>query len=170
MKKTLISLIGSLTIFNVGQVFADDYGCQVLLCMSNPSGPTAVAECRPPIERLYRDLYERKPFPKCEFSKSPGNNVILEEGYEPFYPCNTGYDQVRLNGEDSAGREVCRKLIGYNESYEEGQLFKTPIYDDYPVMYRSEPFWVKVTNSTSAGQIVGQKFWYKKAKKKNGPL
>lgn len=29
--------------------FGDQWGCEVLLCLSNPAGPTAVKECEPPI-------------------------------------------------------------------------------------------------------------------------
>lgn len=46
---------------------ADDYGCQVLLCLANPGGPTQFAECVPPIERLWSDLLAipPRPFPTC---------------------------------------------------------------------------------------------------------
>lgn len=37
-----------------GKARADDWGCQVILCLSNPGGPTQYAECRPPIEKLSR--------------------------------------------------------------------------------------------------------------------
>lgn len=39
-----------------GKARADDWGCQVILCLSNPGGPTQYAECRPPIEKLWRVL------------------------------------------------------------------------------------------------------------------
>lgn len=45
---------------------ADDWGCEVLLCMSNPAGPTAVAQCVPPINRLWDHLKRGKPFPTCD--------------------------------------------------------------------------------------------------------
>jgi hypothetical protein len=43
----------------------DLWGCQVLLCLSNPDGPEAVNECRPPIERLWDELRHGHPFPSC---------------------------------------------------------------------------------------------------------
>jgi len=43
----------------------DLWGCQVLLCLSNPDGPEALSECRPPIERLHEHLRHGHPFPSC---------------------------------------------------------------------------------------------------------
>jgi hypothetical protein len=53
-------------------VHADDWGCQVLLCLSNPQGPKAVRECEPPINRLWRDLSKGRPFPTCDTGGSSG--------------------------------------------------------------------------------------------------
>ena len=44
---------------------ASDYGCQVLLCLSNPGGPTQYAACVPPIAKLWRDLATGGSFPTC---------------------------------------------------------------------------------------------------------
>lgn len=44
----------------------DSWPCEVLLCNANPDGPTAAAACRPPIERLMREM--AKPhfkMPRC---------------------------------------------------------------------------------------------------------
>ena len=43
----------------------DLWGCQVLLCLSNPDGPEALSECKPPIERLREQLRHGHPFPSC---------------------------------------------------------------------------------------------------------
>jgi hypothetical protein len=50
---------------NPGAEAEDLWGCQVLLCLSNPDGPEAVNECRPPIERLWDELQHGHPFPSC---------------------------------------------------------------------------------------------------------
>ncbi|MFH0134860.1 hypothetical protein ACGLHS_31925 [Variovorax sp. VaC1] len=54
-----------------------DYGCKVLLCLSNPMGPQAVQDCVAPINQLKKDLSDGKPFPHCETAGSayaqPGN-------------------------------------------------------------------------------------------------
>lgn len=44
---------------------ASDFGCQVLLCLSNPGGPTQYSQCVPPISKLWRQLAQGKAFPSC---------------------------------------------------------------------------------------------------------
>jgi hypothetical protein len=44
---------------------ASDFGCTVLLCLSNPGGPLQYAACVQPIRKLWTDLAEGKPFPGC---------------------------------------------------------------------------------------------------------
>ncbi|MBY5824513.1 hypothetical protein [Rhizobium leguminosarum] len=69
-----------------GTAQATDWGCEVILCLSNPGGPTQFAECRPPIQKLWRELSEGHSFPTCSgvgFRSS-------RPGYEPHY-CETGY-------------------------------------------------------------------------------
>jgi hypothetical protein len=82
-------LIPSYLIFD-SNARADDWGCQVILCLSNPGGPTQYAECRPPIQKLWSELAKGHSFPTCSgvgFHSS-------RPGYEPYY-CDTGY---RLSG------------------------------------------------------------------------
>lgn len=50
-----------------GVAHADDWGCQVLLCLSNPGGPEQYGACVPPIERLWSALRHGDPFPACDF-------------------------------------------------------------------------------------------------------
>jgi hypothetical protein len=68
---------------------ASEYGCKVLLCLSNPSGPMAEDECKPPIKQLYSDLSHKppKPFPRCEEAKGQ-TGVTL--GTSSFDPCPQG--------------------------------------------------------------------------------
>jgi hypothetical protein len=67
---------------------ADDWGCQVLLCLSNPGGPTEFAECRPPIERLWRHLRRGRPFPNCAMARSPeGGGSWAQVVIAPYDPC-----------------------------------------------------------------------------------
>lgn len=68
----------------------DDWGCRVILCLSNPGGPTQYPECRPPIQKLWSELAKGHSFPTCSgvgFHSS-------RPGYEPYY-CDAGY---RLSG------------------------------------------------------------------------
>jgi hypothetical protein len=64
-------------------VQASQYGCTVLLCLSNPAGPTAVAECVPPIRQLWRDLARGRPFPTCEEANGSALAGLVTEPYDP---------------------------------------------------------------------------------------
>ncbi|MFC3162879.1 hypothetical protein [Ciceribacter thiooxidans] len=82
-----------------GNAHANDWGCQVILCLSNPGGATQFAECRPPVERLWRELAQGHSFPTCTgvgfWASGPG--------YEPLY-CDEGYRlSLRFGGR---GREA----------------------------------------------------------------
>jgi hypothetical protein len=50
---------------------ADDHGCTVLLCLANPAGSMAVAECVAPIKKLHRDLARGRAFPTCDMASAP---------------------------------------------------------------------------------------------------
>jgi len=65
---------------------ADDWGCQVLLCLSNPGSPTEYAECVPPITKLWKHLAKGRSFPTC----SGVDFSATKPRYEP-YECGEGY-------------------------------------------------------------------------------
>lgn len=54
----------------VAPAHADDWGCRVLLCLSDPRGPETEAACVPPIERLWSALRHGAPFPSCDLNSS----------------------------------------------------------------------------------------------------
>ena len=65
---------------------ADDWGCQVMLCLSNPGGPEQYGECVPPIEKLWRALRHGDPFPSCDFGEgkaqgTSATNTFASAGY-----------------------------------------------------------------------------------------
>jgi hypothetical protein len=62
------STFSGMSILAPGVARADDWGCQVMLCLSNPGGPEQYAECVPPIERLWAALRHGDPFPVCDLS------------------------------------------------------------------------------------------------------
>lgn len=78
---------------------ADDWGCQVLLCLSNPGGPMQFAECVPPVQRLWNELARGRPFPTC----SGVGFQASGPGYEP-YSCEAGYRLTARFG--SQGQEA----------------------------------------------------------------
>lgn len=44
---------------------ANDLGCQVLLCLSNPGGATQYGACVPPMTKLWQKLARGDAFPGC---------------------------------------------------------------------------------------------------------
>ena len=71
-----------------------DWGCEVLMCLSNPNGATAVNECRPPIERLWRHLARGHSFPTCTLSdgqnsRTAGTWVQPTSNYYNLCPAGT---------------------------------------------------------------------------------
>ena len=72
---------------------ADDWGCTVLLCLSNPGGPKAVAECVPPIDRLWEHLRNGGSFPTCQMSEGSGSasaGTYVRHRYTHYDPCPGG--------------------------------------------------------------------------------
>jgi len=90
--RTIIATLGlgALYLSSEKNAQAAEWGCQVILCLSNPGGPTQYAECHPPIRKLWRWLAKGRSFPTCSgigFQSS-------RPRYEPYY-CPYGY---RLSG------------------------------------------------------------------------
>lgn len=81
-------------LFNSPQVYASQWGCEVLLCLSNPGGPMQFGECVPPITRLFDALSKvpPDPFPTCTLADggTPGNYAQqLRSFYDPCPPGTT---------------------------------------------------------------------------------
>lgn len=86
--RTIIATFGFGSVYLTSDQNArgDEWGCQVILCLSNPGGATQYAQCRPPIRELWRRLAKGRSFPTCSgvgFKSS-------RPRYEPLY-CNEGY-------------------------------------------------------------------------------
>lgn len=79
----------------------DDWGCQVLLCLSNPGGATQYAECRPPIERLWSHLAKGRSFPIC----SGVGFSATRPRYDPYY-CDAGFRLVSRSNGGRHGSEI----------------------------------------------------------------
>ena len=66
-----VYISGLLALWGVSPpVLADDWGCQVLLCLADPRGPETESACVPPIEKLWTALAHGKSFPTCDLSTS----------------------------------------------------------------------------------------------------
>ncbi|AYG62358.1 hypothetical protein QD460_25150 [Rhizobium jaguaris] len=100
MKSLLIGMVfataGGSFIYSISESHAraDDWGCQVILCLSNPGGATQYSECRPPIDRLWEELAEGHSFPAC----SGVGFRASQPGYDPYY-CNDGYNLTTRYGD-----------------------------------------------------------------------
>lgn len=77
---------------------ADDdmWGCEVLLCLSNPAGPTAVGECVPPITKLWKHLAKGHSFPSCGLAQGNDDTQnYARQVYDAFDPCSmTSMDEA----------------------------------------------------------------------------
>lgn len=77
-------------LLTAGSARASPYGCEVLLCLSNPAsngGPMGVAECVDPVSRLYRDLRRGRPFPRCEQADGGDGRSEARQVFDPYDPC-----------------------------------------------------------------------------------
>lgn len=81
----LAAFLGT-SILAPGTAYADDWGCQVILCLSSPGGPEQYGECVPPIEKLWAALRHGDPFPTCDFGAggaqgTSATNTFASAGY-----------------------------------------------------------------------------------------
>ena len=68
-RNALVALSLAMTLSAIPAVaHADDWGCQVLLCLANPGGPEQYSACVPPIDKLWTALRHGDLFPTCDFS------------------------------------------------------------------------------------------------------
>ena len=84
--KVLAATMSFASLLTTFTVRADDYGCKVLLCLSDKRGPETESQCRPPINRLKRDLARGRPMPTCDMAG--GSSAKLENNY--YDACPTG--------------------------------------------------------------------------------
>ena len=89
--------LGVLLLASIPAAHASAYGCRVLLCLANPLGPTAVAQCVPPIIQLWRDLAQvpPRPFPTCD-EALPSTAVQNTSFYDPCPDGTTALDTGAL--------------------------------------------------------------------------
>lgn len=82
-----------------GTACASDHGCKVLLCLANPNGPRAVLDCKPPIDKLFRDLARGRSFPTCDLARASGQNgghSWAQQTVNWYDPCPTGTTALAL--------------------------------------------------------------------------
>lgn len=68
--KTVLQASGACIALTMSsQAFADNYGCEALLCFAGGKG---VSECQPTIKRVLKDLAKGKSFPHCTMVNGSG--------------------------------------------------------------------------------------------------
>ncbi|WP_085033120.1 hypothetical protein [Ensifer aridi] len=96
-----------------------EWGCQVILCLSSPGGPTQYAECRPPIQKLWRELAKGRSVPSC----SGAGFQASRPGYEP-YSCNSGYRLTKRYGDrglEASCISTTPQTVSNDECYSENR-------------------------------------------------
>lgn len=63
--RSLVLPVTLATIVPVSPALANDLGCQVLICLSNPGGATQYGACVPPMAKLWQRLATGGSFPGC---------------------------------------------------------------------------------------------------------
>lgn len=98
---------------------ASEYGCKVLLCLSNPKdngGPLGVAECVDPVRQLYKDLSKGKPFPTCTLADGNDGSSYARQGYDPYDLCPAGTSGAK-RGERVIQGDSINNRMNYRNSY-----------------------------------------------------
>lgn len=87
-----LALIGVLlNAMPVGMAKADDWGCEVLLCLVKPAGPADMKACVPPIKKLWRELSKGRPFPVCFMGGKDDSGTGAEHRYADRSFCPPNY-------------------------------------------------------------------------------
>ncbi len=160
---TFVGCALATSIFFAAPATASDWGCQVLLCISNPGGPMQYAACVPPITKLYDVLRSGGSFPTCTgvgFSSSVPR-------VEP-YRCDDGSVLTRVDGASGSDRLTCRsvarrevgldKCMGSNKSETAKMQFRygkrvCMDYADTRPEKREQPNYVDVTIEGRSSRI-----------------
>jgi len=90
MQHTKWLAIGALAILPV-IALADDWACEVVLCLANPQGATAVTECVPPIKKLWRELAKGHVFPTCNMNTGGASGNSASHNWASGSNCPAQY-------------------------------------------------------------------------------
>jgi hypothetical protein len=93
--------------------YADDWGCQVLLCLSDARGPETESQCVPPIEKLWDALSKGHPFPTCDMMASFN---ALAADIRALIPQSV-IDQVEASDTHAENRSASGSYCNYSLMY-----------------------------------------------------
>ena len=71
-KRILIAAVALASAFATVPARAVD-GCKVLLCLAGPW--QSISQCVAPVEQLFSDLWNGRPFPSCNMASAPGTTT-----------------------------------------------------------------------------------------------
>jgi hypothetical protein len=94
---------------STGAAHADNWGCEVMLCLSNPAGPRAVPECKGPIDRLEAHLKKGGSFPTCQLSDGSDSaraGTYARQNFTYYDPCPAGTSALAAGARGAAAREA----------------------------------------------------------------
>lgn len=103
----------------------ETWPCEVVLCMANPNGPTALKECEPPIRKAWKAWSKGKSIPSCKRKDASGANsgdlsanegALQQQSAEPVKNCPMTYVATRKKTAYCA-------FTGVTEQWIDGQLW-----------------------------------------------
>lgn len=79
INKNILAISAAIIGFSAMPAHADDdnWKCEVVLCMANPQGATALKQCEPPWKKLMKHLADGHSFPHCDMGS--GSNGSKNE-------------------------------------------------------------------------------------------
>jgi hypothetical protein len=140
---------------------ASDWGCQVLLCLSNPGSPTEYSACVPPIEKLYSVLATGGGFPSC----TEGGMSTSKMGMQ-LYQCPAGWSLKPSRS--PFGGNICQSLTETHQVCTDGSSghddsSQTECHDE-PVERAADrnpkPNYIDVTYPDGQGGTTVQRVWF----------
>lgn len=129
MSKRVLASAALVLALAAPQARADTWGCEVLLCLSNPAGPMAVAACVPPITRLYKAIFKWKPdpFPTCLMSdgadSAAGGNYAYVGAPSYYDACPAGTTPAADGSTAAMGRPMTPAELAANPVLVQGSAF-----------------------------------------------
>jgi hypothetical protein len=136
IKKMLSILIVMLAGLNAAQ--ADDWGCQVLLCLANPGGPTQYAACVPPITRLWDALSHGGAFPTCAMaSGGAGGASYAQQLYTHYDHCPVGTNNMP-QGISAVRQSDLTASQRWGSRFTLGTMYSIPMSSIYSYGYNSD--------------------------------
>ena len=79
-KRSAVALL--LFCANVGESRADDEGCTVFLCLSNPAGWASVAACVAPVQKMFANLRKGGSV-ACDIGGASTSGLTYSQGKKP---------------------------------------------------------------------------------------